>query len=61
VALFNTGSSSGVRAIDFSLLGIRGKAAVRELWEKKDLGVFKKSYGQTVPSHGALLLRISAK
>lgn len=61
VALFNTGSSSGVRSIDLSLLGIRGKAAVRDLWEKKDLGVFKKSYGQTVPSHGALLLRISAK
>ena len=61
VALFNTGKSSGVRAIDFSLLGVRGKAMVRDLWEKKDLGVFKKSYGQTVPSHGALLLRISAK
>ncbi len=61
VAVFNTGSNSGVRSIDFSLLGIRGKAVVRDLWEKKDLGVFKKSYGQALPSHGALLLRISAK
>jgi hypothetical protein len=33
----------------------------RDLWQKKDMGLFKNSYRQQVSSHGALLLRLSAK
>lgn len=61
VALFNTGNNAGEVAVSFSQLGIKGKAAVRDLWEKKDLGVFKNSYKQNIPAHGAALLRVSVK
>jgi hypothetical protein len=61
VALFNTGSRAGVLPVDFALLGIRGKAAVRDLWEKKDMGIFKKRYQQSLNSHSAVLLRLSVQ
>lgn len=61
VALFNTGSKAGAVSVSFSQLGIKGTAAVRDLWEKKDLGIFKNSYKQYIPAHGAALVRISVK
>jgi hypothetical protein len=61
VALFNTGAAAANLSIDFSLLGIKGKATVRDLWEKKDMGVFKKSYPCRVNAHGAVLVKISEK
>ncbi|MCB1130056.1 MAG: NPCBM/NEW2 domain-containing protein, partial [Verrucomicrobiae bacterium] len=44
---------------DFSDIGIRGRAKVRDLWKRKDLGTFEASFGRTIPMHGAALLRIS--
>jgi hypothetical protein len=61
VALFNTGGKAGEIPVIFSQLGIKGKAAVRDLWEKKDLGLFKNSYKQYIPAHGAALVRVSVK
>jgi alpha-galactosidase len=31
---------------------------VRDLWEKKDLGAMKGNYSATVPSHGAVVVRL---
>jgi alpha-galactosidase len=61
MALFNISDSVKNVAVDFSQLGLKGKIAVRDLWKKKDLGVFKKQFSQPVNAHGALLVRVSAE
>jgi hypothetical protein len=61
VAVFNTATNAADQKVDFKQLGIRGKAAIRDLWKKTDLGVFSKSYQQKVNGHGALLLRVTLK
>ncbi len=45
--------------VNFSDLGLSGKAMVRDLWAKKDLGVFDGSFAQSIPVHGAGLYRIT--
>ena len=45
-------------SVSFSDLGITGKATVRDLWNKQDLGVFSDTFGQELPLHGAGLYRL---
>ncbi len=49
--------------VQFKDLGLTSEAEfnVRDLWAKKDLGVFINSFGALIPSHGAGLYRISRK
>ena len=35
-----------------------GKRALRDIWLRKDLGVFKEKYVAQIPSHGAVLLLV---
>jgi hypothetical protein len=44
--------------IDFKSLNIKGKAIIRDLWQKKDLGSFKNKYQQMINGHGAAMFRI---
>jgi alpha-galactosidase len=41
-------------------LGVSGKQAVRDLWQRKDLGAFTDSFAAEVPSHGSVLVKLSA-
>lgn len=50
--------TSDVR-VEFSDLGLSGKAHVRDLWKRQDLGEFSNSFGQQIPLHGAGLYRLS--
>ena len=60
VALFNAQSSEqSPVSVSFADLGITGKAKVRDLWKKQDLGVFSNEFSQVLPLHGAGLYRIS--
>jgi hypothetical protein len=61
VAFFNLGGETAQVAVDLAALGIKGKVTVRDLWEKKELGIFSKSYSANVNSHGAKLFRFSIK
>jgi alpha-galactosidase len=61
VALFNISDTAHNVAIDFALLGYKGKVAVRDLWNKKDNGAFKKSYQQKINPHSSVLLRLSSQ
>lgn len=45
--------------VSFSDLEITGKALVRDLWKKQDVGVFSNEFSQELPLHGAGLFRIS--
>lgn len=59
VGLFNIGETEQEVGIDFAQLGWKGKVSVRDLWEKKDNGIFKKQYVQKIPAHGVALLRLT--
>ncbi len=46
-------------SVKFADVGISGAARVRDLWSRKDVGVFTNSFGRELPLHGAGLYRIS--
>jgi alpha-galactosidase len=58
VGLFNREQGTVRVAVSFPEIGVPGQATVRDLWERKDLGVFGGNFSAEVPEHGALLLRI---
>lgn len=58
VGLINSGESPLPAAVKFRDLGYSHPVRVRDLWEKKDLGVFKGSYSATIPKHGVVLIEI---
>lgn len=61
VGLFNLNSAPHDVAIDFATIGLKGKAKVRDLWVKKELGGFKNKYGRSINAHGAALLKVEGK
>ena len=48
-------------SVSFKDLGIRGEARVRDLWQRKNLGVHKDRFTAELPMHGAGLYRISPR
>jgi alpha-galactosidase len=61
VGLFNIGENNQDVKIGFSILGIKGKVLVRDLWKKADIGLYKKTYSQKLNKHSSILLRLAAK
>lgn len=61
VALFNIGEDAHEVSVDFSALGLKGKVGIRDLWQKKDLGSFKKGYKKMINAHGTVLLKINTQ
>ncbi len=59
VGLFNRGEMEDTVTADWHALGITGRYAVRDLWLRKDLGLFNDRYAASVPSHGVVLLRLT--
>lgn len=60
VGLFNRGEEEAEVTARWSELGLSGKCLVRDLWRRRDLGVFADSFTASVPKHGAMLLRIAS-
>jgi alpha-galactosidase len=58
-ALFNLSDSAADVGVEFAGLALKGKVAVRDLWERKRLGVFEGQFHQLIPAHGSMLLRLS--
>lgn len=58
--LFNRGTSGAEISASWEDLGYPSRlpAVVRELWNKKDLGVFTGKFNALVASHGVVMLRI---
>jgi hypothetical protein len=59
VGLFNRGASAASMNAAFAELGLSGSYRVLDVWAKKDLGLVPGPLGGSVPSHGALLYRVS--
>jgi len=60
VVLFNRGGSGAEISASWEDLGYPSRlpAVVRDLWNKKDLGVFTGKFNALVASHGVVMLRI---
>ena len=58
VGLFNREQSTIKITLKFSQIGIIGRATVRDLWTRKDLGVFDGSYSADVQEHGVVMIRV---
>ncbi|GAA4314676.1 putative Ig domain-containing protein [Compostibacter hankyongensis] len=61
VGIFNLGPKMTDADLDLSRLHRSGKQTLRDLWRQQDLGTFSGIYhAQHIPSHGVLLLKVSA-
>jgi hypothetical protein len=60
VALFNRGEQAGAVTVNWSDLQLTGRRAVRDLWQRKDLGAFEQKFETQVAPHGAAALRLNA-
>ena len=60
VILLNRGASEMNIAVTWEEIGYPDhvSAAVRDLWQHKDLGKFTGKFGATVPSHGVVIVRV---
>ena len=62
VMLLNRGESPSEIEVNFEKVGIKkGEYIVRDLWEKKDLGIFSESFKENVNPHSGILVKISPK
>jgi len=60
VALLNRSGGSANITVNFSDIGLSGRATVRDLWAHEDRGEHDGSFSAEVPSHGVVMLKIVA-
>ncbi|MCS7079290.1 MAG: putative Ig domain-containing protein [Chloracidobacterium sp.] len=58
VGLFNRSEERQTVTAKWSDLGLRGRCAVRDVWQRRDVGVFDQMFAALVPPHGARLILI---
>ena len=61
VAFYNPTESLLSMSIDFSQLDLAGEVLVRDLFEKKNVGIYEGSYAVTVPAHGTRIYKLKAQ
>jgi alpha-galactosidase len=61
VVLFNRGSEAGKIRVAFEEIGLAasGRALVRDLWQRADLGTFERSFEAPVGAHDVVVVRIA--
>lgn len=58
VGLFNRGYTDSEIKLSLELVGVKGKAAVRDLWKHHDLGEITGEITAHVPQHGVVMFRV---
>lgn len=59
VALFNLADSQSKQVkVSWTEIGLHGRCAVRDLWQRKDVGTHEDGFSATIPSHGSGLYKI---
>lgn len=61
VLLLNVSDAPQIAKVQWSDLGLSGKAAVRDLWAHRELGEFRDGYQADIPAHGSILLKVSGE
>ncbi|MFF3372559.1 alpha-galactosidase D [Streptomyces sp. NPDC002680] len=59
VALFNLGGAPASVTADWAALGFSGKAKVRDLWNRGNLGTYRDKVTQALPAHGSRLFTVT--
>ena len=60
IALLNRGPDAARIEVPWNWhVGFNGPASVRDLWDHKDLGTFRRGYATTVPAHGAAIIKVT--
>jgi alpha-galactosidase len=58
--LFNMGLFRSTLSLQWDQLGLAAPQKVRNIWERKELGVFAEGFQVEVPSHGVVFIRIKS-
>lgn len=58
VGLFNSGESSLPASVRFSDVSFYGPVHVKDLWRKKNLGLFQNRFSTELPKHGVVMIEI---
>ena len=58
VGLFNRGLHPAEVTVQWTQLGLKGGQPVRDLWQRRELGVLPDKFTATVPRHGAVFLKV---
>jgi Alpha galactosidase C-terminal beta sandwich domain len=61
VAMFNRSPFDSEMNCDFHKIGIVGQAAIRDLWQQKNLVLSASSFTSKVPAHGTRLIKLTPK
>ncbi|MFE2045665.1 alpha-galactosidase D [Streptomyces sp. NPDC059477] len=61
VALFNLSDAPAQVTADWGTLGLTGKASVRDVWNKENLGTYTDKITQALPAHGSRLFTITPR
>ena len=61
VAFYNPTDAEISMSVDFSLLDLAGEVKMRDLFEKKNIGIYEGSYSVTVPAHGTRIYSLEAE
>ncbi|WP_328727024.1 alpha-galactosidase D [Streptomyces sp. NBC_00259] len=59
VALFNLGDAPAAVTADWPAFGFTGKAKVRDLWNRENLGTYHNRITQALPAHGSRLFTVT--
>ena len=58
VGLFNRSRKNAIVTAQWRDLGLIGALPVRDLWQRKDVGMFTDKYSAEVPRHGAVMVKV---
>jgi hypothetical protein len=58
VGLFNPGDFENDLTATWADLGLSGRYAARDLWQRRDLGTLDAKVTASIPAHGAVLIRL---
>ncbi|MFG1665607.1 alpha-galactosidase D [Streptomyces sp. Y7] len=61
VALFNLSDAPASVTANWQTLGFKGKAAVRDVWNKEGLGTYTDKITQALPAHGSRLFTVTPR
>ncbi|MFF6982944.1 alpha-galactosidase D [Streptomyces sp. NPDC008343] len=61
VALFNLSDAPASVTANWSALGFKGKASVRDVWNKENLGSHTDKITQALPAHGSRLFTVTPR
>lgn len=59
MALFNLGDAPAAVTADWPALGFTGRAMVRDLWNRENLGTYHNKITQALPAHGSRLFTVT--